>query len=128
MVAVWGAGCQASLDSFLCITAVTSKFVTILNKSPKYWPNLKSRRYLYGVLISGVSPSITKVLNCLFLGGRRDAEALASANPHQIATVVTLCEERVARRNSAIRYLHFPVRDARPIRISWLNAILIAIE
>jgi protein-tyrosine phosphatase len=75
----------------------------------------------------GVSPSITKVLDCLFLGGRRDAEALSSANTHQIATVITLCEEPVGRRNPAIRYLHFPVRDARPIHISWLIAILIAI-
>jgi hypothetical protein len=80
------------------------------------------------VLIAGVSPSITKVLDCLFLGGRRDVEALASANPHQIATVITLCEEPVGLRSPAIRYLHFPVRDARPIRLSWLNAILIAIE
>ena len=75
-----------------------------------------------------IASSITKVLNCLFLGGHRDAEALASANPHDIATVITLCEEPVTRRNSAIRYLHFPVRDACPIRLSWLNAILIAIE
>jgi hypothetical protein len=80
------------------------------------------------VLTAGFSPSITKVLDRLFLGGRRDAEELASANPHQIVTVITLCEEPVGRRNPAIRYLHFPVRDARPIRISWLNAILIAIE
>jgi hypothetical protein len=80
------------------------------------------------VLIAGVSPSITKVLDCLFLGGRRDAEALSSANPHQIATVITLCEEPVGRRVPGIRYLHFPVRDARPISISWLNAILISIE
>jgi len=80
------------------------------------------------VFTAGVSPSITKVLDRLFLGGRRDAEALSSANPLQIATVITLCEEPVGRRNPAIRYLHFPVRGARPIRISWLNAILVAIE
>jgi protein-tyrosine phosphatase len=80
------------------------------------------------VLIAGVSPSITKVLDGLFLGGRRDAEALSSANPHQIATVITLCEEPVGRRALGIRYLHFPVRDARPISIAWLNAILTSIE
>jgi protein-tyrosine phosphatase len=67
------------------------------------------------------------VLDGLYIGGRRDAEALSSDNPHQIATVITLCEEPVSRHSLTIRYLHFPVRDARPIRISWLIAILIAI-
>ena len=80
------------------------------------------------VLTPGLSPSITKVLDGLYISGRRDAEALSSANPHQITTVITLCREPVGRRNPTIRYLHFPVRDARPIRISWLNAILVAIE
>jgi len=76
----------------------------------------------------GVSPTITRVLDGLYIGGRCDAEALSSANPHQIATVITLCEVPVSRRSLTIRYLHtFPVRDARPIRISWLIAILIAI-
>jgi protein-tyrosine phosphatase len=67
------------------------------------------------------------VLDGLYIGGRCDAEALSSDNPHQIRTVTTLCEEPVSRRSLTIRYLHFPVRDARPIRISWLIAILIAI-
>lgn len=80
------------------------------------------------MLIAGVSPTITKVLDRLFVGGRRDAEALCSVNPHQIVTVISLCREPVVQRVSGIRYLHFPVRDARPIRISWLNAILVAIE
>jgi protein-tyrosine phosphatase len=80
------------------------------------------------VLISGVSPTITKIIDGLYIGGRRDAEALSSANPYQIATVITLCEELVEQRNPAIRYLHLPLRDACPIRISWLNAILTAIE
>ena len=80
------------------------------------------------MLTAGVSPSVTKVLDGLYISGRRDAEALSSVNPYQIATVITLCEDPVGRRNPAIRYLHFPVRDARPIRISWLNAILTAIE
>lgn len=75
-----------------------------------------------------MASSITKVLDRLFLGGRRDAEALRSANPQHIVTVIALREKPVGRRNPAIRYLHFPVRDARLIRISWLNAVLIAIE
>ena len=77
---------------------------------------------------AGFSPSITKVLDGLYISGRRDAEALSSANPYQIGTVITLCEEPVEQRNPAIRYLHFPVRDACPIPISWLNAILTSIE
>ena len=76
---------------------------------------------------AGVSPSITKVLDGLSISGRRDAEAL-SVNPYEIATVITLCEEPIEQRNPAIRYLYFPVRDACPIRVSWLNAILTAIE
>lgn len=72
--------------------------------------------------------SPTEILNHLLLGGLEDAEALARANPHQISTVITLCREPVVQRVSGIRYLHFPVRDARPISIAWLNAILSAIE
>jgi hypothetical protein len=78
--------------------------------------------------ISVFSPSVTKVLDCLFLGGLEDAEALFSSNPHQIATVITLCKEAVKRPIPGIRYRYFPVRDARPVSIAWLNAILTSIE
>ena len=77
---------------------------------------------------AGVSPSVTKVIDGLYISGRRDAEAVSLANPLQIMSVITLSEDPVGRRNPAIRYLHFPVQDARPICISWLNAILTAIE
>jgi hypothetical protein len=121
--------CHAGLDSSSCVTAVTSKFVTILNKFPKYRPNLKFRLYTTtDMLTARITPSITKVLDRLFIGGRRDAQALFSANPHQIGTVITLCEQPVGRRDPTIRYFHFPIRDARPFRVSWLNTILIAIE
>ncbi|MGO9323635.1 MAG: dual specificity protein phosphatase family protein [Terracidiphilus sp.] len=76
----------------------------------------------------GIFFSATQVLDQLFLGSLDDAEALASGNPHQITTVISLCREPVGRQASGVRYLHFPVRDARPISIVWLNAILIAIE
>jgi hypothetical protein len=91
----------------------------------KKCPKPSPRRYIYNVLILG---SPTEVLSHLFLGGMEDAEALAQANPYQIVTVVTLCHEPVVHRVSGIRYLHFPVRDARPISIAWLNAILTSIE
>jgi protein-tyrosine phosphatase len=76
----------------------------------------------------GTFSSPTPVLDRLFLGSLGDAEALSSANPHQIVTVISLCREPVVQRISGIRYLHFPVRDARPISIAWLNAILTSIE
>jgi hypothetical protein len=78
--------------------------------------------------ISVVSPSITKVLDRLFLVGLENAEALFSSNPHQIATVITLCREPVKRPVPGIRYRYFPVRDARPVSIAWLNAILTSLE
>jgi protein-tyrosine phosphatase len=71
--------------------------------------------------------SVTAVSARLFLGSLADAERLAKANPYQIQTVITLCESRVKRRVAGIRYLEFPIRDAQPIPISFLNAILEAI-
>jgi len=71
--------------------------------------------------------SVTAVSTRLFLGRAADAERLANDNPHQVRTVITLCEKGVKRRDAGIRYLHFPVRDAQPIPISLLNAILEAI-
>jgi protein-tyrosine phosphatase len=70
--------------------------------------------------------SVTAVSARLFLGSAADAERLAN-NPHQIQTVITLCEERVKRRLAGIHDLQFPVRDAHPIPIAWLSAILEAI-
>jgi Dual specificity phosphatase, catalytic domain len=71
--------------------------------------------------------SVTAVSTRLFLGRAADAERLANDNPHQIRTVITLCEKGVKRRAAGVRYLHFPVRDAQPIPIALLNAILEAI-
>jgi protein-tyrosine phosphatase len=71
--------------------------------------------------------SVTPVSPRLFLGSLADAERLAKDNPHQIRTVITLCEKRVKQRAAGIRYLEFPVRDAQPIPIAMLNAILEAI-
>ena len=71
--------------------------------------------------------SVTAVTTRLLLGRAADAEQLAKDNPHQVQTVITLCEKGVKRRAAGIRYLHFPVRDAQPIPIALLNAILEAI-
>lgn len=74
------------------------------------------------------APLLTKVSERLYLGSSDDAESLAAANPHQIKTVLTLSESPVRHQTAAVHYLHFPVRDARPIPIAWLNGILTAIE
>jgi protein-tyrosine phosphatase len=74
------------------------------------------------------APPLTKVSERLFLGSSDDAEALAAANPHHIKAVLNLSEAPIRRRANAVRYLHFPIRDARPIPVAWLNSILTAIE
>jgi len=71
--------------------------------------------------------SVTVVTPKLFLGSLADAEWLATYNIYQIQTVITLSEDRVKQRAADIRYLRFPVRDAQPIPIALLNAILEAI-
>ena len=76
----------------------------------------------------GISVSLTKIFDVLYLGSSDDAEELARANPHQISTVITLCREPVVQRVPGIRYRQFPVRDARPVSIVWLNAILTSVE
>lgn len=75
----------------------------------------------------GFSLNIARVLDGLYIGRGREAEVIFSANPHQVTTVITLSEEPVSRRSLTNRYLHFPVQDARPTRIFWLNVSLIAI-
>jgi len=70
----------------------------------------------------------TQVLDNLYLGSLEDAESLCLANERGISTVISLCREPVRCRAINIKYLHFPVRDERPISIAWLNAILTAIE
>jgi protein-tyrosine phosphatase len=48
--------------------------------------------------------------------------------PIRSRAVLTVSESPIRHRAPAIRYLHFPVRNARPIPIAWLNSILTAIE
>ncbi len=71
---------------------------------------------------------LTKVSERLYLGCSDDAESLAAANPHQIKAVLTLSESPVRHRSPAVRYIHFPVRDGRPVPTAWLNTILTALE
>jgi hypothetical protein len=103
----------------------SQSMLSFANFFEKKCPKPSPRRYIYNVPTLG---SPTEIINHLFLGGLEDAEALSRANPYQIVTVITLCHEPVVQRVSGIRYLHFPVRDASPISIAWLNAILTSIE
>ena len=55
----------------------------------------------------------TQVWERLFIGGIEDAKALAESNPLEIATVITLCREKVPKVASDVNYLHFPVAVTR---------------
>ena len=48
--------------------------------------------------LKALASSVTPVSTKLFLGSLADAERLAKDNPHQIRTVITLCEKRVKHR------------------------------
>src|SRR5664280_796917 len=67
---------------------------------------------------------VTQVWERLFLGGRDDAEHLVRSNPFDNTTVVSLCEERVLRRNPGINYVHVPIADATPITAGQFDAII----
>ena len=68
--------------------------------------------------------SVTQVWERLFIGGIGDAEALAESNPPKITTVVTLCREKVQKGTPDINYIHFPLRDARPIPVGHFDEII----
>jgi len=68
--------------------------------------------------------SVTQVWERLFVGGIGDAEALAESNPLKITTVVTLCREKVQKGTPDINYIHFPLRDARPIPVGHFDEII----
>lgn len=71
---------------------------------------------------------MTRVLHRLYLGDSDDAEHLASGNPAEIATVLTLCEAPVERRSPQIHYLALPIGDASPLRTQQLFTTLAAIS
>ena len=71
---------------------------------------------------------LTKISERLFLGSSDDADELVATNPFGIRTVLTLCESTVRRHAADVRYLHFPIRDAKPVPVAWLNSILTALE
>ncbi len=70
---------------------------------------------------------MTKLWERMFVGSLRDAEALAASNPHEITTVITLCDEDVRSKNLSINYQRFPIDDERPIKTGQFDAIIDAI-
>jgi protein-tyrosine phosphatase len=69
---------------------------------------------------------VTRIWERLYLGSFRDAEALATANPCRISTVLSLCEDAV-RRAENISYIHLPIADSRPIAARKFEEIMRAI-
>lgn len=63
----------------------------------------------------------------LYLGSLKDAEQLARSNPHNIATVITLCRQKIVHRAAKITYMHIPIPDSSPISGQKFEDILYAI-
>ena len=70
---------------------------------------------------------VTQVWERLFLGGRDDAEHLVRSNSFVVTTVVSLCEEKVLRRNPSVNYVHVPIADATPITVGQFDSVIDAV-
>ena len=70
---------------------------------------------------------MTRVWERLYVGDRNDAERLGQSNPAGITSIISLCEEKVPRRNFAINYVHIPIPDVKPIRVGQFDAIIEAL-
>jgi protein-tyrosine phosphatase len=70
---------------------------------------------------------MTQVWKRLYIGSRDDAEHLFRENPRGITTVLSLCEDKVLRRNPSINYVHIPIADATPVSIGQFDTIIDAI-
>jgi len=70
---------------------------------------------------------MSRICSRLFLGGIKDAERLAAANPAGITAVISLCEEEVLPRGRDIKYVRIPIDDARPVPLPQFEAVMTAI-
>ena len=66
---------------------------------------------------------MTKIWERLYLGSFKDAEALATANPGQITSVLSVCADAV-RRTDNISYIHLAIADSRPIAAQRFEEIM----
>jgi protein-tyrosine phosphatase len=71
---------------------------------------------------------MTRVEEKLYLGALRDAESLATSNPHGIRAVITLCRESVEHRSAEIEYSQFAIDELVPMESQFLYTILAAIR
>jgi protein-tyrosine phosphatase len=67
---------------------------------------------------------MTRIWERLYVGDRNDAERLGKSNPAGITSIISLCEEKIPRRNFAINYVHLPIADKKPIRVGQFDAIV----
>lgn len=70
---------------------------------------------------------ITQVWERLFIGSFEDAEALATANPLGINTVITLCEKPLRHLNPSIHYEQVPIPDGTLITGRQFHSVMDAI-
>jgi dual specificity MAP kinase phosphatase len=70
---------------------------------------------------------ISRLCSRLFLGGIKDAERLATANPDGITAVLSLCAEEVVPRGRDIEYVRIPVDDSRAVSLQRFEAAMAAI-
>ena len=71
--------------------------------------------------------SVTQVWERLFIGGIGDAEALAESNPSKSPQWSPCAGREVQKGAPGINYLHFPLRDARPIPVGRFDEIIDAL-
>lgn len=82
----------------------------------------------YGdVSVHKAGRQVTKIWERLYLGSLKDALQLARSNPRRIATVISLCHEKVGPRAGKIIYIHVPIADAVPISAQKFEDIMYAI-
>ena len=67
---------------------------------------------------------MTQVWERLFIGSTKDAERLATSNPHRVTTVLSLCAEPVVKRARKVNYLQIPIPDAAPISVGEFDAVI----
>ena len=67
---------------------------------------------------------MTQVWERLFIGSTKDAERLATSNPHRVTTVLSLCAEPIAKKAHKVNYLHLPIPDAEPISVGEFDAVI----
>jgi len=70
---------------------------------------------------------MTRVWERLYVGSKNDAERL-KLNSRGINTVISVCEEKLARHNRKINYLHLPVDEGKAISVGQFDAIIDAIS